>query len=76
MGFVVYEKENGSAIRYYERESVAKAQVTRNNKQYVMEILKNPTYRNYSVYAWCSWVDFETVVKQGYSKQMSGYHRF
>ena len=76
MGFVVYEKEGGHAVRYYERESVAKAQVTKNNKHYVMEVLKSPTYRHYCEYAYCSWADFEAVVKESYSKQMSTFHRF
>jgi hypothetical protein len=76
MGFVVYEKDGGHAVRYYERESVAKAQVTKNNKHYVMEVLKSLTYRHYCEYAYCSWADFETVVKESYSKQMSTFHRF
>ena len=32
MGFVVYEEETGRAIKYYRKESVAKAQVTKNNR--------------------------------------------
>jgi hypothetical protein len=32
MGYVVYEEETGRAIKYYRKESVAKAQVTKNNR--------------------------------------------
>jgi len=32
MGFVVYEEETGRAIKYYRKESSAKAQVTKNNR--------------------------------------------
>ena len=80
MGFVVYEKENGSAVRYYEQESVAKTQVTKNNRQFTMAILKGEVsdwnrYR-YNEYAYCSWANFETVVKENYSKQMARSYRF
>ena len=32
MGWVVYEEETGRAIKYYRKESVAKSQVTKNNR--------------------------------------------
>lgn len=80
MGFVVYEKEDGRAVRYYEREATAKTQVTKNNRQYTMAILKGEvshwnSYR-YNEYAYCSWAEFETVVKENYSKQMARSNSF
>jgi hypothetical protein len=32
MGWVVFEESTGRAIKYYRKESVAKAQVTKNNR--------------------------------------------
>ena len=80
MGFVVYEKEDGRAVRYYEREATAKTQVTKNNRQFTMAVLKGEIdywnrYR-YKEYAYCSWAEFETVVKENYSKQMARSNSF
>ena len=83
MGFVVYEKENNRAVRYYEREASAKTQVTKNNRRVTIAILKGEVdwdsnwHRSYySEHAYCAWAEFEAVVKQGYSKQMAMHHDF
>ena len=80
MGFVLYDKENFRAIRYYEREASAKSQVTRHNKAYVMAVLKGEVkdYNRYRYFehAYCSWAEFEAVMKQGYSKEMARGHDF
>jgi uncharacterized protein YqgQ len=80
MGFVLYDKENFRALRYYEREASAKSQVTRRNKEYVMALLKGEIsdfyrYRHFE-HAYCSWAEFETVLKQGHSKEMERSHSF
>lgn len=80
MGFVLYDKENFRAIRYYEREASAKAQVTRHNKEYVMAVLKGEVrdyypWRHFE-HAYCSWAEFEAVMKQGHSKEMARGHDF
>lgn len=80
MGFVLYDKESFRAIRYYEREASAKSQVTRRNKEYVMAVLngyvKDYNRHRYYEHAYCSWAEFETVLKQGHSKEMERRHTF
>ena len=80
MGFVVYEKEESRAVRYYEREASAKTQVTKHNRQVTLALLRgevNDWNRyQYNQYAYCSWADFEAVLKEGYSKQTSRHHEF
>jgi len=76
MGFVVYKKDNFRAVGYYEREASAKSQVTRHNKAYVIDLLKGNDYCYDSEYEYCSWTDFETILKQGHIKGGLNYHNF
>jgi hypothetical protein len=67
MGYVVYEKEYGRAEHYYKTESVAKAQVTRLNKQ---------LYAGYGrEVAYCSWADYELML-QGMDPAQIRFYRF
>lgn len=56
MGFVVYNKKNGHGERYYLKESVAKAQVTRHNKETDWHGRPAPEW------AYCSYLDYEGVL--------------
>jgi hypothetical protein len=68
MGFVVYEKEYGSAQHYYKKESSAKAQVTRLNK-YVAQ-------GGYGrAVSYCSWNDYELML-QGMNPDQIRFYRF
>jgi hypothetical protein len=68
MGFVVYEKEYGSARHYYKKESSAKAQVTRLNKY-----AAQGGYGRESAY--CSWADYELML-QGMNPDQIRFYRF
>ncbi len=67
MGFVVYEEETGRAIKYYRKESVAKTQVTKNNRsldnanilRLQLGISRHPHDRNW---LYCSYADYEGVL--------------
>lgn len=56
MGFIVYDKKSGRGQRYYLKESVAKAQVTKHNKEI--------DWRGRSVAAWahCSYSEYEGIL--------------
>jgi len=61
--FVVYRVKSGQCISVYEREASAKAQVTRNNKAMVTDILrgehKDLWWRDRKVeWAYCSYADY------------------
>lgn len=74
MGFVVYEKDNGRAVVYYEKESAAKGRVTKHNKEYVIAVLKNEHGFYDGEYDYCNWNDFETVLKTTRVKGGINYH--
>ena len=76
MGFVVYEKNNHRAVRYYEREASAKGQVTKHNKEYVIQLLKGNDYFSDGAYEYCSWDEFETILKAGHVKGGINFHNF
>lgn len=59
MGFVVFEEANGRAVKYYKKESVAKSQVTRHNR----EIDQMPNVWGRDVrWIYCSYADYEGVL--------------
>jgi hypothetical protein len=64
--FVVYCVNSGRPKGMYERESSAKARVTRNNKEMVMWLLTKRQDREYfswdrrEEWAYCTYADFET----------------
>jgi hypothetical protein len=63
MFFVVYQVKSGRTIAVYERESSAKGRVTKNNKELVVEILrddnKNYWWRDRRVeWAYCNYADY------------------
>ena len=59
MGWIVFEQENGRAVKYYKKESVAKAQVTKHNRE-IREMphvwARDPTWTH------CSYADYEGVL--------------
>ena len=69
MGYVVYEKEYGSARHYYKKESSAKAQVTRLNKY----AAQGGYYSRGAAY--CSWTDYELML-QGMNPDQIRFYRF
>ena len=67
MGFVVFEEETGRAIKYYRKESVAKAQVTKNNRSIVNTRLLRlqlgvPNYDRDQYWLYCSYAGYEGVL--------------
>jgi hypothetical protein len=67
MGFVVYEASGGRAIKYYRKESVAKAQVTRNNRgidnnRLLRLHLGLANYDRDQYWLCCSYADYEGVL--------------
>jgi hypothetical protein len=59
MGFVVFEEANGRVVKYYKKESVAKSQVTRHNR----EISQIPNVWGRDVrWIHCSYADYEGVL--------------
>lgn len=66
MGWVVYEETTGRAIKYYRKESVAKAQVTKNNRSIdnnaILRLALGVT-RSYDCrWLCCSYADYEGVL--------------
>jgi hypothetical protein len=67
MGFVVFEEETGRAVKYYRKESSAKAQVTKNNRsidnvnlmRVQFGIRYNPNDRRW---IYCSYAGYEGVL--------------
>jgi len=67
MGFVVYEEETGRAIKYYRKESSAKAQVTKNNRstentRLLRLQLGVPNYDRDRYWLYCSYAGYEGVL--------------
>ena len=67
MGFVVYEEETGRAIKYYRKESSAKAQVTKNNRSIENTRLLRlqlgvPNYDRDHYWLYCSYAGYEGVL--------------
>jgi hypothetical protein len=67
MGWVVYEEETGRAIKYYRTESVAKSQVTKNNRSIDNSRLLRlqlgvPNYDRDRHWIHCSYADYEGVL--------------
>jgi len=67
MGFVVYEEDTGRAIKYYRTESVAKSQVTKNNRsidnaQILREQLGLTWRSNDQRWLYCSYAGYEGVL--------------
>jgi hypothetical protein len=67
MGFVVYEEETGRAIKYYRKESVAKSQVTKNNRgidnsRLLRLQLGVPNYDRDRHWLYCSYAGYEGVL--------------
>ena len=62
--FVVYHVKTGKTVGVYDRESSAKAQVTRNNRELMMRLLTNNSRFNFWVdrgrneWAYCSYEDY------------------
>lgn len=69
MGYVIYETESGTGVRYVNKEPTAKGMVTKNNKELMWESLKGHTFRK--VWSYCSWAEFESVAT---SSRKTGYH--
>jgi hypothetical protein len=67
VGFVVYEEETGRAIKYYRKESVAKSQVTKNNRSIdntrsLRLMLGVPNYDRDRYWLYCSYAGYEGVL--------------
>lgn len=65
MGFVVFEVETGRAVKYYRKESTAKAQVTRQNKQVIyaeQEARRLYYYPVPQAWTYCAYADYEAVL--------------
>jgi len=64
MFFVVYQIKSGRTISVYERESSAKARVTKNNRILIMDALRGKDRRDYFLcdqkeeWAYCSYTDY------------------
>jgi hypothetical protein len=62
MYFVVYQVKSGRTVAVYERESSAKARVTRNNKELMIKLLRGAENRyswdRMEEWAYCSYVDY------------------
>ena len=65
MGFVVYSKNDGEMLRYYDNRSKAQAQVTGHNRKAIIDILKGNEY----VKEWdlCEWTEYEKIYQQYYT---------
>jgi hypothetical protein len=70
MGFVVFEETTGRAIKYYRKESVAKAQVTKNNRSIdndgalraALGIAPGVHYNHNRRWLYCSYAGYEGVL--------------
>ena len=71
MGFVVYSKQDGEMLRYYDTESKARAQVTGHNRKIIIEALKGDEY----VKEWdlCEWAEYEQVYAEHYNAYKNYY---
>jgi hypothetical protein len=59
MGWIVFEQENGRAVKYYKKESTAKTQVTKHNN----EIRQMPNVWGRDItWLYCSYADYEGVL--------------
>jgi hypothetical protein len=71
MFFVVYQVKNGKCVSVYEREGSAKAQVTRNNKALMTDILRGENrgvwWQDRKVeWAYCSYTDYKPHFYKAY----------
>jgi 4-aminobutyrate aminotransferase-like enzyme len=71
MAFVVYSKNTGEIMRYYDCESKAQAQVTGHNHKAIMKALRGELYQE--EWAVCEWVDYEKVFAQHYAVNKSDF---
>jgi hypothetical protein len=55
MGYIVYRSKSKQCEKYYKKESVAKAAVTRGNK----DLLKYQYARDDDPFAYCSYAEYE-----------------
>ncbi len=67
MGWIVFEEESGRAMRYYRSASVAKAQVTRHNREIDAEVPWGTGYNPFVLrrnrkWSYCSYADYEGVL--------------
>lgn len=67
MGWVVFEEDSGRAVKYYRKETAAKAQVTRHNRQVDNDRqLRSSGYSHFSLnprrWLFCSYADYEGVL--------------
>ena len=68
MGYVVFEEETGRAIKYYRKESSAKAQVTKNNRSIDNDAILRlalglgPNYNHDRRWLYCSYAGYEGVL--------------
>jgi hypothetical protein len=58
MGWVVFERDTGRAVKYYRKESVAKTQVTKQNK---LAAVPNVWSRDVT-WTYSSYADYEGVL--------------
>lgn len=66
MGWIVYDKTDGELLRYYDRESKAKAQVTGHNRKAIMDALRG--YSRTTEWDFCEWSDYEKIFAEYYTK--------
>ncbi len=59
MGFIVFEQGNGRAVKYYRKESTARAQVTKHNRE--ISQLPNVWGRDVT-WTYSSYGDYEGVL--------------
>jgi hypothetical protein len=70
--WIVYHVKSGKCVQVYERESSAKSQVTRNNRELMMHLLTNKSRFNFWVdrgvteWAYCSYADYEPHMARYY----------
>lgn len=70
----MYEIKSGDAVRYYTRDSIARGQVTRHNKEIMLKALSNALTDRDSPWASCSWIEFELIVAD--NNGFGSYHKF
>jgi hypothetical protein len=66
MGYVVYSKQDGELLRYYDVRSKAQAQVTGHNRKAIFQALRGNEY----VTEWdlCEWSEYEQVYAEYYNR--------
>lgn len=72
--FVVYKVKTGKTISVYTRESSAKSRVTKNNREHLMQLLKNNGERLFfswnrkDEWAYCSYTDYAPIFYEFHKK--------